>query len=478
MLSAGLEAVVRPDDATPRATGAEQQHQRGDCARVHELTTLCPDPPVRHIAARGRVFCRISVVSIVFLGRGAPLAIATTALAAPSSYVGLLEVRSMRFVVVLFGLLVVIGGLSTVKYKQISMLISMGHAMEKSGPPPEAVGTSLAKADSWQEALDSVGSVTPARGVTVSNDAAGIVSAIHFESGDIVREGAVLIELDSNVERSQLAAAEARRELAQINAGRTRALVASDALPRAQQDSDEAVVKTSRGDLGALRAQIARKIVRAPFSGKLGIRQVNLGQYLNPGTAITTLEATDTVFVDFTLPQQRLKEVSLGMPVRTVIEGEGTGATDGAIKAIDPSIDAVTRSIKLRAGLDNRDQKLLPGMFARVSVILPGMHDVVTVPVSAIVRASFGDSVFVVEDRKDEGGNVVKGPDGAPGKMVRQQFVRLAETRGDFVAVAQGVTAGQEVVTAGAFKLRNGVPVRVDNGVQAKADIAPHPENR
>jgi membrane fusion protein (multidrug efflux system) len=254
--------------------------------------------------------------------------------------------------------------------------------------------------------------------------------------------------------------------------------VASDALPRAQQDTDEAVLKTSRGDLGALHAQIARKIVRAPFSGKLGIREVNLGQYLNPGTAITSLEAINTVFVDFTLPQQRLKEVSLGMPVRILIEGEGTEPTDGTVQAIDPSIDPVTRSIKLRAGLDNRDQKLLPGMFARVSVILPGVRQVVTVPVSAIVHASFGDSVFVVEDRKDENGNMARGPDGAPAKLARQQFVQLAETRGDFVAVAQGVIVGQEVVTAGAFKLRNGAPVRVDNSVQARADIAPHPENR
>jgi membrane fusion protein (multidrug efflux system) len=384
----------------------------------------------------------------------------------------------MRTLLVALSLVLLVGGLASVKYKQISSLISFGHAMEKAGPPPEAVATTQAKGDSWQESIDAVGSVTPARGVTVSNDAPGIVAAIHFESGKVVREGEVLLELDSNAERSQLAAAEARRELAQINAGRTRALVATDALPRAQQDTDDAVVKTSRGDLEALRAQIARKTVRAPFSGKLGIRQVNLGQYLNPGTAITSLEATDTVFVDFTLPQQRLKEVALGMPVRIVIEGEGTGPADGTIKAIDPSLDAVTRSIKLRASLANRDQSLLPGMFARVSVLLPGTHDVVTVPVSAVVHASFGDSVFVVEDRKDDGGNAMKGPDGAPMKVVRQQFVKLAETRGDFVAVAQGVAAGQEVVTAGAFKLRNGVPVRVDNTVQAKAEMAPHPENR
>jgi membrane fusion protein (multidrug efflux system) len=384
----------------------------------------------------------------------------------------------MRTLLVTLALVLLVGGLASVKYKQISSLIAFGHAAEKSGPPPEAVATTQAKSDSWQESIDAVGNVAPARGVTVSNDAPGIVSAIHFESGKVVREGEVLVELDSNVERSQLAAAEARRELAQINAGRTRALVATDALPRAQQDSDDAVVKTSRGDLEALRAQIARKIVRAPFSGKLGIRQVNLGQYLNPGTAITSLEATDTVFVDFTLPQQRLKEVALGLPVRIVIEGESTGPVDGTVKAIDPSLDAVTRSIKLRASLANRDQSLLPGMFARVSVILPGTHDVVTVPVSAVVHASFGDSVFVVEDRKDDGGNVMKGPDGAPMKVVRQQFVKLAETRGDFVAIAQGVAAGQELVTAGAFKLRNGIPVRVDNTVQAKAEIAPHPENR
>src|SRR5208282_2513649 len=148
--------------------------------------------------------------------------------------------------------------------------------------------------------------------------------------------------------------------------------------------------------------QVARKTVRAPFAGKLGIRQVNLGQYLNPGTAITSLEATETVYVDFSLPQQRLKTVALGMPVRIVIEGEAGPPSEGAIKAIDPSIDSVTRSIKLRASLANRDEKLLPGMFAKVSVLLPAQRDVVIVPVQAVVHASFGDSLFTVEDRKDE----------------------------------------------------------------------------
>jgi membrane fusion protein (multidrug efflux system) len=227
------------------------------------------------------------------------------------------------------------------------------------------------------------------------------------------------------------------------------------------------LVKTSRSDLDVPQAQIARKVVRAPFSGRLGIRQVNLGQYLNPGTAIATLEATETVYVDFTLPQQRLKEISLGMPVRVTIEGEGEGAADGTISAVDPSIDAVTRSIKLRASVPNGEGKVLPGMFAKVSVLLPRTREVVTIPVSALVHASYGDSIFIVENRKD-----------GLGKAARQQFVKVGETRGDFVAVSQGLTAGQEVVTAGAFKLHNGAPVAVDNGVQSKAELSPHLENR
>jgi membrane fusion protein, multidrug efflux system len=373
----------------------------------------------------------------------------------------------MRFLVAIVALLAIVGGLAAVKYKQISSLISASHAAEKAGPPPEAVGSFVAKQDTWQESLDAVGSIAPAKGVTLSNDAPGMVSAIHFESGAMVKQGQLLVELDSNVERSQLASVEARKELAEVNAARTRALVASQSIARSQQDTDDSVVKTSGSDVALLNAQIARKVVRAPFSGKLGIRQVNLGEYLNPGTAIATLESTDTVFVDFTLPQQRLKEIALGMPVRVTIEGEGVRATDGTISALDPSIDAVTRSIKLRASVPNGEEKLLPGMFAKVSVLLPGQHDVVTVPVSALVHASYGDSVFIVEDRKD-----------GPGKAARQQFVKVSETRGDFVAIGQGLSAGQEVVTAGAFKLRNGAPIVVDNTVQSKPELAPHPENR
>lgn len=366
-----------------------------------------------------------------------------------------------RYLSALVGLAAILGGLGAVKYKQISTLIATGRAMQAAGPPPEAVATTTVRKDTWQSTLDAVGSVAAAKGVTVSNDAPGIVSAIHFESGATVRQGQVLLELDSNIERAQLASVLARQELAQVNARRTRALVAADAIPRSQQDNDDAIVRTSGSDLDQLRAQIDRKIVRAPFSGKLGIRLVNLGQYLNPGTAIAELAATETVFVDFTLPQEELRRLTLGMPVRVLIEGEGTAPVDGSLAAIDPAIDATTRSIKLRASLPNREEKLLPGMFARVSVILPESREVTILPVSALVHAPYGDSVFVVEDR-----------------VARQQFVKVSETRGDFAAVTNGVTAGQEVVTAGAFKLHNGAPVAVNAAAeQPKADLSPHPEN-
>jgi membrane fusion protein (multidrug efflux system) len=384
----------------------------------------------------------------------------------------------MRYVVAIGALLLVVAGLVTIKYKQISQLISFGKTMQKQGPPPETVSSAVAKTDTWQETLDSVGTIAASKGVTVSNDAAGLVSAIHFESGDIVKQGQVLVELDNNVERAQLASVEARKDLAQINAGRTRALVATNAIARSQQDNDDAVVKTSRSDVDLLGAQIARKVVRAPFAGKLGIRQINLGQYLNPGTPIVTLDSTDALVVDFTLPQQRLPQISLGMPVQVLVEGEGTPHGLGAISAIDPSIDQVTRSIKLRASLSKADEKLLPGMFVKVSVVLPTERSVVIVPTPAILHASYGDSIFLVEDKRDDAGAPIQASDGSPAKVGRQQFVKVGETRGDFVSVTAGIKAGDAIVSAGAFKLRNGSSIVINNTVVPTAELSPHPENR
>ncbi len=384
----------------------------------------------------------------------------------------------VRYLLPILGLLVLIAVLVGLKFAQISTLIGMGKAMQKAGPPPEVVGTAVSQQKPLESAIAAVGSIAAVKGVAVSNDAPGVVSRILFESGSSVKQGQVLVELDTSVERAQLASAKARTDLASVNAGRSRSLVQSDSIPRSQLDTDDAQLKTATMDMNALQAQIDRKIVRAPFSGRLGIRAINVGQYLNPGTTVTVLEAIDSVYVDFELPQQRLADVKVGMPVRVAIEGAEGSALDGAIAAVDPEIDSTTRAIKLRATVPNKQERLRPGMFANVSVLLPKRDDRILVPATALVHASYGDSVFVVEDKKDDSGNAVKGADGKLAKFARQQFVRVGEARGDYVAILDGVAAGQEVVSAGGFKLRNGSGIVVNNEVKSTPELNPHPDNQ
>ncbi len=367
-------------------------------------------------------------------------------------------------------LLVVV--LAAVKGAQIGKAIAAGKKAQAAGPPPEAVSTVVASAESWDETLRSVGSVTTARGVSISNDAPGIVWQIHFESGATVAAGDVLVELDTRVERSQLASARARERLASSNLARTRSLVESGAIGSAQLDTDSAQLDGAKADADALAQQIERKIVRAPFAGKLGIRLVNVGQYLAPGTPITELESADGTYVDFDLPQQDLARLSVGMPVRIEMEATDGGVagqpSDGAIAAVAPEVDPTTRNIRVRASVPPKDARLRPGMFVDVEVVLPQKASVVAVPQTAVVYASYGDSIFVVEAPGQAGG----------AKVARQQFVKLGPSRGDFVAVADGVTAGQEVVTGGAFKLRNGTRVSVNDAVEPRPELQPHPPNR
>jgi membrane fusion protein, multidrug efflux system len=384
-----------------------------------------------------------------------------------------------RFLIAAAICVLVIGILAGTKFAQISTLISSGKAAEAAGPPPEAVGTEVAKVGTWDAVFEAVGSVAAARGVTISNESPGVVRAIRFDSGAVVRAGQVLVELDANVERAQLASQKARLELAASNAQRTRNLVQSGAYTKAQLETDDAQLKTVTADVGALQAQIDRKIVRAPFAGKLGIRSVNLGQYLNPGTPITVLESQESVFVDFTIPQQELARIPVGTATRVVLPGTQPPQTlEGKIAAVDPNVDPATRAVRLRASVKDDKDQLRPGMFVNVSVLLPERADVISVPATAIMRAPYGDSVYIVETRKDDKGRPVKGPDGKPAKVARQQFVRVGQARGDFVALADGVKAGQEVVTQGTFKLRNGAPVMVNNQVKLTPSLTPRPENR
>ena len=376
----------------------------------------------------------------------------------------------MRYVIVILALVALIGGLVAIKGAQIGMLIGMGEAMKKAGPPPEVVGTTVASKQTWENTLSAVASVVTAKGVAVSNDAPGIVSRIHFESGDVVKQGDILVELDTSVEHAQLASLRAKRDLADISQKRSKALATSGAVAQSQVDADESSFKSLSADAGALSAQISRKLVRAPFSGKLGIRQVNLGQYLAPGTSVTTLEAEKSIFIDFALAQQDLPKLRLGMTVRALLAGSSKPLAEGSISAIDPNVDPMTRTIKVRASLPGVEDQLRPGMFVSVQVVLPEKSEVVAVPQTAIVHASYGDSVFVGEDKP--------GPDGKPRKVAQQQFVKLGSMRGDFVSVIDGLQAEQEVVTAGAFKLRNGIPLKVNNQGAVQPSLDPHPENR
>jgi membrane fusion protein (multidrug efflux system) len=400
--------------------------------------------------------------------------------------------RLLRYLAVAAGVLLVIAILGGIKGAQIGSLMAMAKKAKADGPPPEAVGTATATSQIWERTLSAVGSVSGVRSVVVSNELPGKVSAIHFESGKVVKTGEALIELDAGVERAQLAAAKARLDLAETKARRFKILAERDAIPRSQWDEVQAEVQTATADYEGIKAQVGRKTVRAPFAGRLGIRAVNVGQYLAPGTPITTLDALDASFVDFTLPQEERGAIKVGLPIRVTVpsrsgggrgdaggrERGGESVVAGEITAIDPTVDPSTRSLQVRARLPPLKIKPSPGMFVSVEVLLPKTAAAVVVPATAIVHAPYGDSVFVVEDKPPGSPGMTTTPAGKTVKVARQQFVRTGVMRGDFIAVTKGVSAGQQVVTAGAFKLRNKSPVVVDNRVKPTPELEPQPEER
>jgi membrane fusion protein (multidrug efflux system) len=386
---------------------------------------------------------------------------------------------AVRYFIAISAVVVVIVALVGVKGAQIGKLIGFGKQMEKDGPPPEVVATFVAQDQSWESTLSTVGSVASGKGVALSADVPGVITRISFESGATVKQGQVLVELDSSVERAQLATALARKELAASNTGRTRALAGKGVLSQAQIDADESQLRTSTTDVEGIQAQIAKKTIRAPFAGKLGIRSVNLGQFLNPGTAVTTLETVESMHVDFSLPQQKLADVAVGMPLRITGDADGGAPVEAKVGAVDPSIDPVTRSIKLRADIeDQASGSLRNGMFVNVAVVLPHKSDVIAVPATAVIRAPYGDSVFVVEEKKPNAGGLTTAPDGKPIKNARQQFVKLGVSRGDYVAIVDGIKAKEEIVVAGGFKLKNNTPIVIDNSKSVAPKLDPRPENR
>ncbi|HTV19877.1 MAG TPA: efflux RND transporter periplasmic adaptor subunit, partial [Polyangiaceae bacterium] len=296
-------------------------------------------------------------------------------------------IAAMRYVITIAALILVVGILAGIKGAQIKQLIGFGEQMQKMGPPPEAVNAAPVERQSWERTLSAVATVVSSKGVTLSNDSPGTVTKLNFDSGVKVKAGQPLVEIDASVERAQLNALRPRLVLANQTLERTKKLLASGTTTQAELDSQQSTVNGLVADMNAIQAQIERKTVRAPFDGKLGIRAVNLGQYLAPGTTITVLESTDGVFVDFTLPQQDVDNLALGRTVRVRNDAGGKVIAEGKISAIDASVDAVTRSIKVRASMPGSEAALRTGMFVTAEVILPEKADVVAVPVTSVIHA-------------------------------------------------------------------------------------------
>ena len=371
-----------------------------------------------------------------------------------------------RLIIVLSAMAALLAVIGIVKFRQLHAEILQTSSFQ---PPPEAVTTVVARQESWRPVLSAIGSVAAVNGVTVSADLPGIVESIGFDSGRAVRSGDALVRLDARPELAQLVAAEARRDLDRLNLDRARGLLNERVVSQADYDAAVAAHDQSQAAVGEIRVTIERKSVRAPFSGILGIRRVNLGQYLKSGDPVVSLQSIDPIYVNFSVPQQDLAKVRAGGEIR-VATGETRGVErEGKITAIDSIVDESTRNVQVQATLANPGARLRPGMFVNVKVVLDTKSPVVPLPGSAISYAPYGDSVYIVED--------LKGPDGKTYRGVRQQFVKLGGARGDQVAVLSGVKPGEEVVSSGGFKLRNGAAVLVNNEVRPSNDPAPRPED-
>jgi len=359
-----------------------------------------------------------------------------------------------------------IGALGFEKVRQIQQGIAQAAAFQ---PPPEAVTTIVARQEKWSATLNAIGTLAAVQGVLVSADLPGIVERIDFQSGDSVQDGDVLVQLDTTQERAQLPAAESARDLAHLNFERLKSLVEEGAISRADYDRAAAEEKETEAKIGEIRATIARKAIRAPFSGILGIRQVNLGQYLSSGNAIVPLQSLDPIYVNFSVPQQEAENVPVGRSVRVTTSDSKPMEIEGQVTAVNSTVDEATRNFLIQATLSNPAKALRPGMFVQTEIVLGESRAVIPLPASAISYAPYGDSVFIIAK--------MKGPKGETYRGVRQQFVTLGTSRGDQISVLTGVKPGDEVVSSGVFKLRNGAAVLVDNKTQPGNSPAPKPED-
>jgi membrane fusion protein, multidrug efflux system len=365
-------------------------------------------------------------------------------------------------ILVLAALVVVVAILAGIKISQIKSMMAAGKSFV---PPPETVTTTKVEKGTWRGTRTAVGSLVAVHGVTLGAELPGVIKEIHFESGTSVKKGDVLVKLDTSTEEAQLQAAVADEALAKVNLDRAKTLRQTESNTQADLDAAEARAKQTVAQVAQLRSTIAKKTIRAPFDGRIAIRQIDLGQSVSPGTPLASLQSVDPVYAEFSLPQQALAEVKAGQQVsmRTDIF---PGATwTGKVATINSEVDVATRNVRIRAIFPNADGRLRPGMFVNIDVISGQDRPVLTIPITAVLYAPYGDSVFVAEEQN-----------GA--LTAKQKFVRIGERRGDLVAVDSGLQEGETVVSSGAFKLKNGMHLVVNNALAPKVELSPQPTDK
>lgn len=369
-----------------------------------------------------------------------------------------------RYLIAIGALVLILAVLGAVKAAQIQEASSQSHV-----PPPNAISTAEAVREAWHPTLRTIGTVAPVQGVTLSAEVEGVVVRIAAENGASVKKGDLLVELDSSVEKAQLNAAQARAALAKLELDRASGLRKKGTISQAEFDVASAAFDQAQAEVAGMQAAIDKKMIRAPFAGRVGIRQVNLGEYVSRGTPLLPLQQADPVFVNFTLPQRQITLVGLGNTVEVVIDAFPNEPFQAKVTAINPQVDPSTRTVAVQATLPNPKERLRAGMFAHIDVILPEEQQVTVVPATAIAYAPYGNSVYVVE--------MIKGSEGQEYLGVRQQPVKLGVKRGDLIAVTDGLEPGQRVATSGIFKLRNAAAVQINNEVTPSSDPAPQPVN-
>ena len=373
----------------------------------------------------------------------------------------------LKIVIAIGVVVVIVGALAGTKFLQIKKLMATPWTQ-----PPETISSAVAHPEKWQDTFSSVGSISAVQGVSLTPEIAGTVSEIDFESGAVVKKGDLLVKFDTRTEEAQLKAANAQLEWAKVSAERAHKLRTDSTVSQSELDQAEASFQQAKANADAIQAIIDKKTLRAPFDGKLGIRQINLGEYVDAGKPIVSLQSLTPVYADFSLPQQDLSQIKTGMVVRISMDAYTNKTFEGRLTAVNPNLDTSTRSARLQATLDNPDHLLRPGMFARIEVVLPDVQDVLVIPATAILSAPYGDSVYLIEQST----NAPTGTNG-PGLVAKQQFVRVGHARGDFVAVESGLKDGDHVVSAGLFKLRNMAPVVENNSIAPKPSEKPKPSD-